>query len=870
MLKYLACLIGLIAFAATAPTPGQAHPKPAPVPQQEQAQGDVSTQKQGPVQKPPPAQVQAPAQGQPQAAGQAAQPMGPPAPAPPPEQMRVGPVLDKLGASLKQIEASLERHDLTDADLQALRQQIDPISAAVADALDRLTPRLAAIKTRLDQLGPKPDDSAPPESPAVTAERADQQKLYNDADELLKRARLLAVQADQTGDTITARRRALFTRSLFARAATIANPALWTDVWYEAPSDTAAIKALFSEWLNGINNRLDGQRLPVFWGGLALIVLLFLPLSRLALRVVARNPDVPEPSRFQKILGAWWIALVIVVPAVAMIHIIGLIFHAFDLTNARLQPFMQAFGETVIRIAVAAAIAFGLFAPTRPNWRLPQLNDRAAAGIVRMAISLACIVSVTHLFEALNDIVGASLPVAVTMRGLAALLGAIILGVELWRFGSTLDTDDIFGPEVAKERGWFGLLRLVSWAVTFAIAVSVLIGYAAFGSFLLEQFFWVCAVASMLFMSIVLAEEAIGAGLAPTTPIGHRLVTSIGFNRNSLELTGVLFAGLIRLVLFIVAAGLVLAPWGLQRSDVPIDFGAAFFGFQVGDVTISPFNIFIAIGLFALAFGIFHAVLQWVDSKLLPLMNFDLGLRNSIRTSLGYLGFLVAAGLALGYLGLNYEKLALVAGALSVGIGFGLQSIVNNFVSGLILLWERAVRVGDWIVVGADQGFVRRINVRSTEIETFDRAQVIIPNSNLVTGVVTNLVRNDRTGRVVIPLTVAAGADPERVREVLIALAKANPLVLTIPAPQILFTGMSASALNFDLRVFVGDVETSVRVKSDLNFEIFKRFREERFFDAPAAATKVEIVHFENRASQVEPIEDFPAANQPKRGAPGR
>ena len=863
MLKTLACLIGLVALVAAASSLGQAHAKPAPVLKENPAQGEASGQKPRPAQKQPPA------------AGQAAQPMGPPAPPPPapppPELVPAGPVLDKLSASLKQIEASLERHDLTDADLQDLRQQIDPLSAAAGGVLDRLTPRLDGIKTRLDQLGPKPDDASPPESPEVTAERADQQRLYNDTGELLKRARLLAVQADQTGAAITARRRALFTRSLFARAASIANPTLWTDVWREAPGDTAAIKALFSEWINGINNRLDGQRLPVFWGAVALILLLYVPLSLLARRILARSPTVPEPSRFLKILGAWWIALVIAVPAAAMIAIIGLVFQAFDLTNARLQPFMQCSGEAVIRIAAAAGIARGLFTPTRPNWRLPKLNDRTAEGVVRAAIILACIVSVIRLFEALNDIVGASLPVAVTMRGLAALTGAIMLGFELWRFGGAVDPSDCLGPEVAQARGWFDLLRALSWVAAFAIAVSVLIGYAAFGGFLLEQFFWVGAVACVLFMAIVLAEEAIGAGLAPTSRTEHRLIASIGFSRNSLELTGVLFSGLIRLVLFVVAAGLVLAPWGLQRSDVPIDFGAAFFGFKVGDVTISPFSIFIAIGLFALAFGMFHAVLQWIDSKLFPRMNLDLGLRNSIRTSLGYLGFLVAAGLALGYLGLNFEKLAIVAGALSVGIGFGLQSIVNNFVSGLILLWERAVRVGDWIIVGGDQGFVRRINVRSTEIETFDRAQVIIPNSSLVTGVVTNLVRNDRTGRLVIPLTITASADPEKVREVLFALAKAHELVLKMPAPQVLFTGMTASTLNFELRAFVGDVEKVFRVKSDLHFEIFRRFKEEKLFDSPAPdATKVEIVRFENMGNLLQPADEIAAANQPRRGLPGR
>jgi potassium-dependent mechanosensitive channel len=855
LLKYLACLIGLVVLIAIVPA-REAAAKQAPVQKQDKAQG--------------PAQNQGPAQGQAPAQGQTSQPVGPPAPPhpAPPEQAPIGPALDKLSASLKQIEASLERHDLTDADLLALRQHIDPISDAVASALDRLTPRSAEIKARLDQLGPKPDDSAPPESPAVTAERANQQKLYNDTDELSKRARLLAVEADQTGATITARRRALFTRSLFARATSIANPALWVDVWHEEPGAAAAIKALFSEWIVGINNRLDGQRTPVFWGGLALILLLYLPLLWLARRILARNPAVTEPSRFRKILGAWWVALVIVVPAAAMIFVIGLVFRSFDLTNARLQPFIQACGEAVIRIAAAAGLARGLVAPTRPNWRLPKLNDAVAGGVVRAAISLACIVSVTRLFEALDDIIDAPLPVAVAMRVLAATVAAIMLGIELWGFGGGASADDCLGPEVAKQRDWFDLLRLATWGVTFAITISVLTGYAAFASFLTEQLFWAGGVACVLLMSIVLVEEAIGAGLTPTTRLGRRLVTSFGFHRNSLELVGVLTSGAIRLALFVVAAVLVLAPWGLQSSDVSIDFGAAFFGFKVGDVTISPFSIIIAIGLFALAFAAFHAVLQWMDSKLLPRMNFDLGLRNSIRTSLGYVGFLIAAGLALNYLGLHFEKLEIVAGALSVGIGFGLQSIVNNFVSGLILLWERAVRVGDWIVVGGDQGFVRRINVRATEIETFDRAQVIIPNSSLVTGVVTNLVRNDRTGRIVIALTVAGSADPDKVREVLWSVAKANPLVLTMPTPQVLFTGMSASALDFELRAYVGDVETMFRVKSDLHFAIFKRFKEEKLFDAPG--TKIEIAGFENLGKLLIPGSEVSASDQPKRGAAGR
>jgi small-conductance mechanosensitive channel len=200
-------------------------------------------------------------------------------------------------------------------------------------------------------------------------------------------------------------------------------------------------------------------------------------------------------------------------------------------------------------------------------------------------------------------------------------------------------------------------------------------------------------------------------------------------------------------------------------------------------------------------------------------------LRNSIRTSVGYLGFLIAAALALSHLGLGFERLAIIAGALSVGIGFGLQSIVNNFVSGLILLWERAIRVGDWIVVGQEEGYVRRISVRATEIETFDRAVVIVPNANLVAGLVKNWVRLDRVGRVRIPVAVTPRAEPEMVRDMLLAVARASEEVMKLPSPQVFFLGFGEPSLKFELVCFVAEVEAAARVRSDLTFDIYAKLR---------------------------------------------
>ncbi len=756
---------------------------------------------------------------------------------PPPEPLPQR--IDRISAALQKIETALQNPDLNDAALADLRTQTNPFTGELQDTIEHLNPQLAGLKTRLDQLGPKPDDKAPAESPAVTAERQDQQAAFNKTDELLKRTRLLAVQADQTLTHIATRRHLLFTRSLFQSSTSLASPSLWVAVAHESGGDLRAVHYLFTDWISGVNDRLDGWRMPAFWGVIGFIFILYWPLSRLSRRVLSREPTETQPTRFRKIAATWWVAFGIAGVPIATLFAMAMIFDAFDLTNDRLQPFMRALGDGIIRVSLAGGVARGLFAPTRPNWRFFSLTDLKCERIVALALSVTTVVSITKLSESLTDIIAASLSVSVALRGVGALIVAILTLVSLRGMAEPSPSEDCLGPIVTMTSRWIKLIRIFIWAVGIAVIIAVFSGYIALGSFIVDQLVWVSAVTAVFFMLMVLIDEFIATNMQPEARISHVLAVNLGIEQRSLNLLGVLLAGLSHAILFILAALLILAPWGLQSTDVPSGLKAAFFGVQVGDFTVSLSSVASALLIFALCYIASHAVTRWLDQKFLPQTKLDIGLRNSIKTSIGYLGFVVALLLALSYVGLNFEKLAVVAGALSVGIGFGLQAIVNNFVSGLILLWERVIRVGDWIVIGDEQGLVRRINVRATEIETFDRALIVVPNANLITGVIKNWVRMDRGGRFKIPIALTLATDPEKVRDLLLAAANAHPLVMREPKPQVYFTSISATALNFELYGFVADVSEMSGIKSDLYFAVFKRFAEAGIEIAPAAAAPI-------------------------------
>ena len=597
--------------------------------------------------------------------------------------------LDAADAALKAIEAVLHRHEVTDKDLQEQRDKTAPIVVALQTLLDHLKIRLAAVKVRLDQLGPAPSPKAAPESEQVTKERQLQQQEYEAVDALVKRAKLLLVQAQQVNTWIAARQHAKFTHSLFERNQSLVDPGLWLNAIAMTPHNFKTARAALGDWIGAINGKLAGWRAPAFWILVLAAVVFYWPFSVFALHRLVRESDQARPGRLRKIIAAWWVTFIIVGCPLLVFGAVAGLLRAFNLFDAANQAILLALLKAVAYVAAAAGLASGLLAPAHMNWRLVSLGAERCRQARDTMIAVAILLGVSHLVTAFCETIGVDAAYQAALSGIFAFCVALAIMAALWRAGTTeCGSDDILGPRVTQSRDWYGILRILLWIAAVAIVIAAAAGFMRLAAFLADQIYWVGFVGIVAVMLFILAAEAIAAGCKPTAPFGRALMTSAGLRSGSIEQIAILLNGAATVVIFLAAVLIVLAPWGIQSSDLPTYLRAAFFGFRVGDITVSLASLGMAIAIFIAGVMATRAVERWLDVRFLPHTQLDIGLRNAIKTSFGYVGIVIALGFASAYLGFNFEKLAIVAGALSVGIGFGLQSIVNNFVSGLILLWS--------------------------------------------------------------------------------------------------------------------------------------------------------------------------------------
>lgn len=744
-----------------------------------------------------------------------------PAPAVPiPERLK------KAETELEEIATADKQKNVADEELQKMREKLTPLQVELLAINEKLAADFAAAKARLDQLGAKPKDGALAESAAVAEQRAKLKEGFDQVDALFKRSKVALVRLQQLDGEITNRRRALLQSVLLKQSRSALHPLLWYDVARAIPDSLRSTGWVLGNWTDFAVTRLNASGWVKFLAFLAVLVTLYVILWLFARSILLRR-ETKKPGEFEKVRNAICVAVVIfAVPSITAFALFeGLRY--FGLVSTTVEPLAAVLLQSVQRIALTAGLARGILAPAKPDWRLINVDTERAKRLTRLAFRVMCLVAGLRVLEVLMNMTAA--PLEMTQAVLIVMTLAVALTIAVTLYGTAnvaAQLDAELGPVIEQQPAYIGLWRLAIWSSVFIILGANILGYLNVAVFTVDQIVRVTFIFITAFLLVRLIATGLAEGLQKDSFAGGLVTSTFGLQPSSLQQITIILSGAFKLFVIIAAAVALLTPLGVETVSIASTLNALVFGYDIGGVRISLSSVAIALGLLIAGYLAARAFQGWLEQSYLPSTSLDSGLQNSISTSARYVGIIAAIAFSLGYLGLNFEKLAFVAGALSLGIGFGLQAIVSNFVSGLILLWERSVKVGDWVVIGTDEGYVRRINVRSTEIETFDRQMVIVPNSNLISGVVKNWVKYNTTGRVTVPVGVSYDTDPEQVRTILLEIAKTHELVMDEPAPMVNFADFGDSSLNFELRCYVSNIDKALSVRSYMRFEIYRRFKE--------------------------------------------
>lgn len=738
-------------------------------------------------------------------------------------------ILNAARASIEETSKLLEQDNLEDNALVKLRQQLVATTGQIQALISDLSPRVTAISAQLAQLGPRPAEGEPPESETTAKEREDRAGTLARLQANVSLAETLMVQANQMISSINDQRRAAFAQQLLDRSYSLFSPALWTEAIEGIPDDIKAARAIFAEMAAKMAQHRDKIIAPavltlVIGFGLYFLRKKFMPSRRW------RRKGEKDPPRLYRVMKAIGLLIGRSLPTSAAFFAFYISMDDAGLAEGRFERVIILILLAIAFITFMRAMAEAIFAPNLPTWRMVNISDETAAWMVKSVDVFCVVMLLSTIAQEFTGAVAQGLSSVALVDGICSVAIAIVL---VWSMHGlrkrTIHHSEDFGPYVSTGPDAWNLVKFMGWLAAFIIMAAVVTGYVALASFIIDQIIWVALLIGLFFLISTLIEEILVEVPRRNARVSLVLQTSVGLRSQTLEQIGILISGALKLFLFLLVILMALSQWGIESNDVFVSFRRLQQGFSIGEVRIAPMDFISAIVSLGLTLIAARIIQRWLANRFLPATGLDIGIRNSISTGVGYLGFFAAFAVAVGQVGLGLERIAIVAGALSVGIGFGLQSVVNNFVSGLILLWERPIKVGDWVVVGQEQGYVKRINVRATEIETFDRAAVIVPNSNLVSGVVKNWLHHDKTGRITVSVGVTYAADPDEIRELLLACAREHKAVLEAPSPIVLLRAFEPTMLRFELRCFISDVESIFSVTSDLNFAVLRVLRARDF-----------------------------------------
>ncbi|UYK68555.1 DUF3772 domain-containing protein [Xanthomonas sacchari] len=743
-------------------------------------------------------------------------------------------LLDNAAKSLKDARGK-EVDAGNQAAFQDLVTQVSDASNDAQTAADALSQQLAQVNARLQQLGA----AATGDSPDIVAQRKALTKQRDSLDSGVKRGKLMVVEARQLADEIERARAEHFSQELSLRSPSPLSPALWKQIAADFPDDQAKLLALYTLGMQSLQDAIAEHGSGALGVGIAIALILLFPL-RYLLRWLGKRYAVSRApgSRLRRSgLAIWFLLLGTLTPGLAALALAEAL-RSIDAVPERLDAVLNGFVVVSFAAAFMGSLGASVLLPNQPSWRLFPIDDATARRLRKYTWATAALAWLSSMLLVINQAARTSDSATVAADGVIALVYGVLILATLTSLSrlrrrqyAEAAAQALANAQPPPPGQHGGALALIGVLVKVAVVVALLaalLGYLHLGLFITRQIIWITMIVGAIRLLMTFADDFALWLFASEGRIGRAANGAFGVRSSSLEQAGVLTSALIRVVLLLIGVGALLMPFGTNVSIVSDWFSLLSDGIRLSDkVVLYPGAIARAVLVLLLGLGVMQYLHRWLTQTYLPKTELDDGSRNSISTVARYVGIILAALWALAALGIGLERIALVVSALSVGIGFGLQSITQNFVSGLILLAERPVKIGDWIKIGDQEGDVRRISVRATEIQVGDRSTLIVPNSELITKTLRNMTLAGPLGRVQIQFAVSLGTDVVKLRALLLELYAAHPGVLDDPAPSVFIDSIANGHVTLNSFAYVASPRLTYGTRSELFFALLQRLAEE-------------------------------------------
>ncbi|MDO5668243.1 MAG: DUF3772 domain-containing protein [Alcaligenaceae bacterium] len=689
---------------------------------------------------------------------------------------------------------------------------------------------------------------AAPETVFIAEQRSVLQKEHEKLDAQRKHLILIISEAEQKSKLLVAERRQRFKAELSLQVRSMLSPTFWSNWSLALSGDMTRIQEFKTEVSQLAKRALSPENRWPFGIGVFLSLLVFVFANRFLNRIlnlvlIKVIPTGRARRSFYAISKVLF--RVLAMGLVSLIFYLGLNWH--EILTAEFKVYLQQIFFAILLSAFIYGLGEAILCIKRDTWRLVNLNEQEAYSLRHYPRLLTLFSLVYQFVTSTANYIETSFISEVSINSIFTLLLCLLslsFFSRLSRGRIRLSPDnaqDAVNKEATNNTVnssqdnsqnrpaypiWFVSLITIGWLVALLATIITLTGYVSLGSFMVNQLVWTVLVVSGFYIAWKLADDLYQALFGAHALLGRYLIGAYNVSENLLNQFIVIVSAITKVALIYALVKVLLLPFGTNITEFSKFSNMLSTFLAENTFALTTGGIISAIVVFILGFWVIRIFKSWLETKYFPNTDLEKGVQSSISTMSGYLGGVAVIALTLGSLGLSFDKITWVASALSVGIGFGLQSIVQNFISGLILLTERPVKVGDWVVVGNDDGDIKRINIRATEIQLLDRSTLIVPNSEFITKAVRNMTLDKSEGRVQIKLPIPISTNPRLVADMILEVFEEHELVLSDMAPFIRLDSIDGSSLILSATCYVPSPRLVAQVRTELLFEILDRLHQ--------------------------------------------